>query len=321
MPTIAGMNPDPQRGVALVLLAAALWGSTGTVQSLADGELPAPWFGALRLLVAALFFVVLSSIVARRGQTTAAPAAQDGDTRSAWLACAGAGLCMAVYNLAFFAGIRATGVALGTAVALGSGPLWAGVLQALQQRRWPAPAWWSGTALAVAGGALMAGIGDGSAAALPLDTAGLALCVLAGLSYAVYTLITKRLSSRLPTSTITLRAFAIAAAVALPLAAWGSGLPAALSWREAAAVLYLGVFATGLAYLLFGLALRHLSAASGVTLALFEPVTACLLAALVLGEAVGAFAWGGLALVLAGVLVVVRGELSAPPWPRGRAAA
>lgn len=61
-----------------------------------------------------------------------------------------------------------------------------------------------------------------------------------------------------------------------------------------------------------------------MTLALFEPVVASLLAAGALGEAVGASAWGGLALVLVGVLVVVRGELSAstvmepspPPYRR-----
>jgi DME family drug/metabolite transporter len=52
---------------------------------------------------------------------------------------------MAAYNLAFFAGVRATGVAVGTAVALGSGPIWAGLLQALGGQR-PPLRWWVGTA-------------------------------------------------------------------------------------------------------------------------------------------------------------------------------
>lgn len=300
---MAGMNSESARGGALVLLAASLWGTTGTAQQLADGTLAAAWFGALRLAVAAFFFGVLVH-VAPAPRRADAPAATN-----AWPACIGAGLCMAAYNLAFFAGIRATGVALGTAVALGSGPLWAGVLQALLHRRWPAPAWWLGTTFAVTGGAWMAGAGDTRAVAV--DGAGLALCATAGFAYAAYTLLTKRVAAALPASTIALRAFAVAAAVAVPLAAWSSGLPAP-SWREAGAVLYLGVFATGVAYLLFGLALRRLSAATGVTLALFEPVTACLLAAGVLGEPVGASTWGALALVLAGVFVVVRSELRAP---------
>jgi drug/metabolite transporter, DME family len=297
----------PLHGVVLVLLAASLWGTTGTAQGLGGGALAAVWVGALRLAVAALFFAALAGLATAR--RTPAAARQAG---SVWLACIGAGLCMATYNLAFFAGLRLTGVVLGTAVALGSGPLWAGVLQALLQRRWPAPAWWLGTALAVTGGALMVGVGR--AASAPASVAGLMVCALAGLSYAVYTLLTKRLAATTPATTVTLRAFAVAAAVALPLAAASSGLPSAFSWREVMVVLYLGLLATGVPYLLFSLALRHVSAAAGVTLALFEPVTACLLAAAVLGEAVTATAWAGLGLVLVGVVLVVRSELSAPRW-------
>lgn len=121
----------------MVLSAALLWGTTGTAQSLAPAELSPYWVGALRLLVAALFFVPW--LVRPR------PALP-------WRGIVAAALCMSVYNLAFFAGVKASGVAVGTAVALGSGPLWAGLLQALISRRaprwaggrepvWPWPGW------------------------------------------------------------------------------------------------------------------------------------------------------------------------------------
>jgi DME family drug/metabolite transporter len=310
---MAGMNTNPLRGVILVLLAASLWGTTGTAQGLADTSLPASWFGALRLLVAALFFVVLARLAPKQNEASTRSTQISADGLATWRACVGAGLCMAVYNLAFFAGIRTTGVALGTAVALGSGPLWAGMLQALLQRRWPATAWWLGTVLAVTGGVLMAGLF--SEAPQVTDSRGLVLCSIAGLAYAVYTLVTKAVAECVPVATVTLRAFAVAATVALPLAGWNHGLPAGVDGKEIAAVLYLGIVATGIAYLLFGLALRHLSAASGVTLALFEPVVACLLAAGLLGEALGVPAWSGLTLVLLGVLIVVRGELNRPMRP------
>lgn len=45
---------------------------------------------------------------------------------------------MTAYNLAFFAGVRSSGVAVGTAIALGIGQLWAGLLQALLLGRQPA---------------------------------------------------------------------------------------------------------------------------------------------------------------------------------------
>ena len=289
------MHKHPSLGVALVLLAAMLWGTTGTAQALASGSLPAVWFGALRLLVAALFFAAYAWL-------DRSPAAAVRPPLAPVLA---AGLCMAVYNLAFFAGVRLTGVALGTAVALGSGPVWAGLLQALWTRRWPAPIWWLGTMVAVTGGALMS---LGGAAGLLADPLGLGLCLLSGLSWGLYSLLNAELLRYMPAGRVTLWAFGLAAVLALPLAAWDSGWPL-LQVADLAAVLYVGVLTAGVAYLLFSHALRHINAATGVTLALAEPVVAFVLAVLLVGEEPGGWAALGLLLVLAGVGLVVRVEL------------
>jgi len=284
----------------MVLAAAALWGTTGTAQSLAQGQLSAGWFGALRLVVAAAFF----AFYAWATQRGARDAASQGPLP--WSGVLGAGVCMAVYNLAFFAGVRLTGVGLGTAIALGSGPLWAGVLQAVVARQLPSARWWMGTVAAVGGGVLMTLSSGGAGHAA--SAGGIALCLAAGLSYAVYTLINKSLVRRASAASITLRAFGVAALLALP-AAWidgGAPTPAASDYW---AVLYVGVVTAGVAYLLFSHALQHISAATGVTLALAEPVVAFTLATLVLREQPGALAFGGLLLVVLGVLVVVRAEL------------
>src|SRR5688572_8400532 len=138
----------PGAGVAMVLAAASLWGTTGTAQTFTTGQLSPAWFGALRLLVAALFFALYAWATQPPRSVGPRAALPLGSVLVA-------GLCMALYNLAFFAGVRQTGVALGTAVALGSGPLWAGMLQALVTRQLPPAAWWLGTGVAVAGGVLM----------------------------------------------------------------------------------------------------------------------------------------------------------------------
>ena len=72
----------------------------------------------------------------------------------------------------------------------------------------------------------------------------------------------------------------------------------AASW---AVVVWLGVMSTAVAYLLFTHALKHISSATGVALALGEPVTAFVLAVLVVGERPGWLAFAGLVLVLAGL--------------------
>lgn len=296
------VTPRPLLGITCVIGAAMLWGTTGTSQALAGGTLSSLWFGALRLVFAALFFAVFAAVtggLARRAWQGLSPAA-----------AIGAGLCMATYNLAFFAGVKLTGVGIGTAIALGSGPIWAGLLQAVFQRQPPTAAWWAGTAVAISGGVLMS-LGGGTQA---VSTAGVLLCLVSGLSYAVYTLLNQRMVSRAPASTITLGAFAVAALLAVPAAALQAGLPS-LGPRDLAAVAYTGIVTAGLGYLLFSAALHHVRPATAVTLALAEPVVAFLLALLVLGEAASTSAVAGLCLVLAGVLGVVRSELKASARP------
>jgi DME family drug/metabolite transporter len=280
--------------VVCVLGAATLWGTTGTSQALAGGVLSPVWFGALRLAFAALFFMALAvatGALKRHPWQGLSPAA-----------AVGAGLCMAVCNPAFFAGVQRTGVAVGTAIALGSGPLWAGMLQAVFQRQPPGAAWWLGTA--VAGGVLLSTAGGG----LALSWAGIVLCLAAGLSYAVYALLNQRMVGQVPAPFIVLAAFGLAALVALPAAAVQAGLPT-LGTREWVAVACAGVVTAGLGYLLFSHALHHVRPATAVALALMEPVVAFALAVSLLAEPAGLAAVAGLALVVAGVLGVVRTEL------------
>lgn len=292
------MNTASLRHVAMVLLAAVCWGTTGTAQSLAPPSLSPYWVGVLRLAVASVFFAAV--LIAGRGGAPKVPVLH---CRAVLVA----GIGIAVYNLAFFAGVRATGVAVGTTVALGSGPIWTGLLQALGGQRPPAR-WWLGTLLAVAGGTLM--LGSGGTAA-PLSTTGIALCLTAGLSYAVYALVNERLVRQASPALATCAVFSVASALALPVA-WVCAGPAAVTPRDVAIVGWLGVVATGIAYLLFSHALRHIAAATAVTLALAEPVTAFVLAVAVVGERPGALAVGGGLVVLAGLLIVVWAELRSP---------
>lgn len=290
---------SPLRGVALVLAAALLWGTTGTAQSLAPAQLSSYWVGALRLLASGVFFVVWLAATERRALRPAVWAGLP------WRGIALAAVCMSVYNLAFFAGVRASGVAVGTAIAIGSGPVWAGVLQALVQRRPPDTHWWAGTVLAVGGGALMIA---GGSPTVPVTPAGVGLCLLAGLSYAVYALVNHGLVAGASAGAVTGAVFTGAALLALPLAGALAGMPR-LHTSDLAIVAWLGVMSTGVAYLLFSHALRHISGATAVALALAEPVTAFALAVLVVGERPGAWALAGLVAVLAGLGVVIRTEL------------
>ncbi len=289
-------------GIILALSAAVLWGTTGTSQHFAGAHLSSYWIGALRLAIAAMFFAALVAAT-ERGLAARPPAP------GLWRRQLLAGAAIAAYNLAFFAGARLAGVAVGTTIAIGSGPLFAGALQALITRRPPVALWWLGTTLAIAGGACIV-LGGGGVA--PVDVAGLLLCLTAGFSYAVYTLGAKALSTHASPARASLWVFGIAAAIALP-AAWlivpsGAADLAAAGARSWLVVAWLGIVATGVSYLLFSSALRFISAATGVALALGEPLTAFTLAILVLGEPLRASGVAGIVLILSGLAVVVRSE-------------
>jgi len=292
---------SPVLGIVWVLAAAALWGTTGTAQSLVPSSLSSYWVGALRLAVSGLFFVAWLGWTERSGLRPPVLRALP------WRGVVAAAACMTVYNLAFFAGVRASGVAVGTAIALGSAPVWAGLMQAAVSRQPPGALWWAGTAVAVVGGVLMI---LGGSEVVVFTPAGVALCLLAGLSYAAYTLVNKHLVAAAPPGLVTGAVFGIAAALAVPLA-WALAGPLVLRVADVAVVAWLGVMATGVAYLLFSHGLRRVSGATAVALALMEAVTAFVLAWGVVGERPGGAAWVGLGVLLAGLAVVIRAELSA----------
>lgn len=296
------MENKSARGVGLILCAAVLWGTTGTAQSFAPLSLSSYWVGALRLLVAGLFFLVWLGIkepkALRLSQIRSLP----------WRLILLAATSIAVYNLAFFAGIRATSVAVGTAIALGSGPVWAGIIQAVAFGQKPSNGWWLGVAIAVLG-LVVATTGSDELAGFSI--AGLSLCLVSGLTYALYALATKRILTVASASVSTAAVFTLAALIALPLA-WGiAGQPQVRS-DDVAILLWLGVIATGIAYLLFSVGLKYVSSATGVALALGEPIAAVCFAIAIVGERPGLLTFFGLSMVLVGLGVLVRSEIRSP---------
>ncbi|MBK0114171.1 MULTISPECIES: DMT family transporter [unclassified Delftia] len=301
-------------GIAFVSVAAVLWGTTGTAQSLGAGGLSPFWVGAAQLAVSSLFLGVLLAVShwrlrGRAGQGVAPvqpllPNPVHLGMRPAWFVLASMGI--GGYSIFFYEGVTLTGVAVGTAVAIGSGPIWAGLMQALVLRAPLSALWWAGTLVSVAGGAAMVMARGGAT----LSWSGLALCLLAGLSYAGYALINKRLVTHMSPRVVNFYVFTGAACMAVPIALVQSGLP---QWSLAAVlvVVYLGVVVSGLAHMLFSIGLRSISGPTGVTLSLIEPVAAFVLAVWVVGERQPLQSWLGLLAVLAGLMLVIGAEMRA----------
>ncbi|QNP47153.1 DMT family transporter [Diaphorobacter aerolatus] len=311
---------SPALGITLVSIAAVFWGTTGTAQSLGGGSLSPYWLGAAQLVVSAGFYAALCWVLAQRGPLRSrrpllpTPSQLGMDLRHVALAAVGIG----GYSICFYAGVKLTGVAVGTAVAIGSSPIWAGLMQAIFLRTPLSALWWCGTAVSIAGGVAMA-LSKGSGAASSLSVPGLLLCLLAGLSYAAYALINKRLVARASPALVNFYVFSGAALFAVPVAFALAGVPR-FTASSLLVALYLGVVVSGVAHALFSSGLRGISGPTGVTLSLIEPVAAFVLAIWVVGEHQALQSWVGLALVMVGLLVVVRAELQASRRERLQAA-
>ena len=287
---------------AHVLIAAVLFGTTGTAQALGPDIDPLA-VGTARIVVGAalLAVVALAAGRARLGS---------GDRRLILLA----GVFVAAYQASFLAAVADTGVAVGTVVALGSAPAFTGLFArasagARLERRWVAA-----TALACAGVCLLT-LGGGSSGGVAVP--GIALALAAGAGYAGYAVIGQHLLDRGGTPEGVMAAvFGTGAVILLPaLAATPTGELFTANGLVLAA--YLGAVTTALAYILFAKGLKEIGASETATLTLAEPVTATALGFLVLGERPGTVAVLGAALVLAGLaLLALRFERSLGPAPR-----
>lgn len=278
----------------LIVGAAVLWGTTGTAQDLGDVPASPVAVGTIRILLGGLLLAVIASRSAR--------------PTGPWAAYVVGAIAVAGYQATFFAAVDRAGVALGTLVAIGSGPVFTGVVALLASGERPVPRWYAATGLAVVGCGLLLAPGGDSA----LDVGGLGLALAAGLSYAVYTVAAKAVLDRdVPGPTVMAVFFLGGAVLLLPtlLVADTDGLA---SGRGIAMEVWLGVATTAVSYVLFSAGLRRLRASTVATLSLTEPLTAAVLGVLVLGERPGGTAAVGAALLLSGLVVISVGRSTVP---------
>lgn len=292
----------------LLVAAASLWGTTGSSQALLEGAVPSGVVGSLRILVGGSVLAIVAAPELRRSLAA---------VRRSWPLLLVTAVSVAVYQLAFFTGVRLVGIAIGTILTVGSAPLVAGVLSVSLGHHRPSR-WWAGTTLVAVTGLVLLVRPDG---AVRVSPAGVGAALTAGAAFAVYTVLAKRLMTRgVPRLTSVAVPFLVGGLLLVPTLVRGLVRAEApevlLTGRGLAIVAWLGIAATGVAYLLFSAGLRGVPAVTGTTLALAEPLTATVLGIVVFGERLGAVALVGASLVaVALIAAAARPERDAPLSP------
>lgn len=296
---------------AALVIASLLWGTTGTVAHFLPVTVSPLATGASTMVLGAVLLFGFSASRSVRALTDAA-------TRP-WLALGALGVV--VYPLAFYSAMNLAGVAIGNVVSLGTGPVFAALLEWAFERRRPTRVWAVCTGVAVMGLALVAvgahgsiagrsggetgaeaasGYGGGSSAIL----VGVALGLVAGLSYALYSYASSRAIRAGASPRGAIGGMFALGAVPLIAVLVVLGRPLLRSWSTIGIAAYLAIGPMFLAYLLFGIGIAALRASRATTITLLEPAVATVLAVVIVGERLSAYGWLGITLILVSIAVI-----------------
>ncbi|MFD4901754.1 DMT family transporter [Streptomyces sp. NPDC058411] len=304
------------RSLLYLVVAGLAWGTAGAAASLlfriSDlGPLALSFWrcaGGLVLLAGAL------ALRPRRPRTAAEP------RRRRLVRILGTGIGLTVFQSAYFAAVEATGLAVGTVVTLGAGP----VLIAVGARLTMGERLGGGGLAAVAGalvGLAVLVLGGEPAEVRP---AGLLLAVLSAAGYAAITLLTRWLGrdgtagDSLSTSAW---AFGIGAVGLLPMAAAEGLVPHTVETGHVLWLLvYVAAVPTALAYALYFAGAAVVRSATVSVIMLLEPVSAAVIAVTVLRERLTAATVVGTLLLLTAVAGLALAETRGAAAARRRAA-
>ncbi len=269
-----------------VAVATSLIGTIGTAAELGPDALSPVATGAWRGVIGAAGLLV---VAASRGE---APWKYPLPMR--WVVLAGVGVVSG--QLAFFEAMARTGVAVGALVAIGVGPVVAGVIDWLAYRHRPDRRWLAGVAAAMAGVVMLSG------GAEEVVWSGVAFAVVAGCGIPAMGFAAQQLMRDRPLVTAMATELLAGSVVLLPVAL-ASLDRAAVSGGSAVTVLYLGLVTVTLAHSLWAAGLRHLSLSVAVVVGLLEPAVAATLAVTVLSEPITAALLAGICMVIVGVAI------------------
>jgi DME family drug/metabolite transporter len=281
-----------------VIVAASLWGTTGTTAYFLEGQVSPIVIGAITMGVGGLILLI------RGGRVSLALMVRPSTRTWVWLG----GIGVVIYPMAFYQGMNLAGVAVGNIVALGSGPIAVAVLEKVVDKRQPGRSWLMATALALAGMVMLTVADPSATSAKPGGfLPGILLALLAGISYALfsYAMGAVMVAGSAPRHTVG----AVFGAGSIPLLAVivGAGVPVGVGADGALLLSYLVLGPMVLSYVLFSSALRVLTSSSVLTLALVEPAVATLLAIVVVGERFDLAGSIGLGLIFIAVVWAARG--------------
>jgi drug/metabolite transporter (DMT)-like permease len=282
----------PSRPVIALLigLIVVIWAVNFIAAKIGLRSLPPLTMASFRVCAAGIvmvpFYLGLKQL--RLSAFAAAPAARKGFTRrDVWTFLYLGFFGVSVNQFCFTLGLHYTSVSH-SAVIVGMGPIYTlilAVLLRLERATWHKAV---GMTIAFTGIAVLAS--EGGLSTHSPSLLGDAITMTGSIGFATYAVLGKRVACEYDALTMTAYNHFAGALVVLPLAlheAWALGTEGnwrAVPWQAWAAILYMGLFGSAVAYLLYYWLLRFLEASQLAAFTYLLPVLASILGILTIGE-------------------------------------
>ncbi|TPE45057.1 EamA family transporter [Maribrevibacterium harenarium] len=278
-------------GTFAILLAALLWGTTGTAAHFAPAVSPLA-IGAFAMGVGGILQALRCRHQIRREYR------QLLRHRNALIIGT---IGIILYPLAFYSSMALAGVAIGNVVSIGVAPFAAALLERFFGRTNPITRTWILSASLGALGIMLLAGAKGHADGVDHDQferwLGIALGVVAASTYALYTWIGKRImDDGVHGNAVVGSMFLMSSVVLLPTLVFTGGNLFDNS-THASVALYMAFVPMFIGYVAFAYGLRTVAASTATLLTLFEPVVAAVLAVTVVGESISQLGWIGMGLI------------------------
>ncbi|GAB2445354.1 EamA family transporter [Streptosporangium sandarakinum] len=297
-----------RRGLLYVSIAATAWGTGGAAGALLrlSGGLDPVSISFWRFAAGAATLLPILHFIGRiRGRSQDRDRGHARESRR-YGRIAATGVAMAICQTAYFAAVASSGLAVATVVTIGATPVFVAAAARLLLGERLGAAGLGSAAVALAGLAML--VLDGGPASF--SAAGTGWALLSAVAYAGVTLLNRAFSAEPYAATF--GGFAVGGLCLLPLALSGGLLPDGDPLFFWAAVAYLGVVPTALAYVLFFTGLGSVRATTASVISLVEPVGAAAIGILAFGERFTAQGVAGAALLLAAVALLALRERREP---------
>lgn len=277
-------------GILSVGTAAAMWGTVGPiVQMYPEGT--AFQYAAARNVFGVIALWIMVLFLKQKTRYTRE------DVKPILFGAVGTAAFMPFFTLGF----QRTGVAVAAIVAIGSAPIFTGIVSRIMFKRTPGRAWVIGTGLAVIGIVLL----NAPSGETTVNLSGVLFASVCGLAYSFQAtgmeMLTRRhhpVQSVAPIWTVGM--------ILQSVIVIGKDFSFLSDPLLLAGAVYGGVFTVAISFSMFSYGLKQIGSSTAVTVGLMEPITAAVLGVTLLDEQLSMLGYLGIIVVLAGLVVVSR---------------